>query len=123
GVAAFGRDTETSRQVWSSKEGYPGDPDYREFYRDIGYDLDYEYIKDFLPHGIRVDTGLKYYRITGNTEHKEPYQPDWADEKAALHAGNFMFNRQHQLEYLAGLMDRKPLIVAPYDAELFGHWW
>ena len=31
-----------------------------------------------------------------------------------------MFNRQHQLEYLAGLMDRKPLIVAPYDAELFG---
>ncbi len=123
GVAAFGRDTETSKQVWSSKEGYPGDPDYREFYRDIGYDLDYEYIKDFLPHGIRVETGLKYYRITGNTEHKEPYQPDWADEKAALHAGNFMFNRQHQLEYLAGLMDRKPLIVAPYDAELFGHWW
>ena len=20
-------------------------------------------------------------------------------------------------------MDRKPLIVSPYDAELFGHWW
>ena len=34
-----------------------------------------------------------------------------------------MFNRQNQLEYLAELMDRKPLIVAPYDAELFGHWW
>ena len=36
GVAAFGRDLESSKQVWSSKEGYPGDPNYREFYRDVG---------------------------------------------------------------------------------------
>jgi 1,4-alpha-glucan branching enzyme len=123
GVAAFGRDTETSKQVWSSKEGYPGDPDYREFYRDIGYDLDYDYIKKYLPDGIRVDTGMKYFRITGETENKTPYQPDWAREKAALHAGNFMFNREHQVLYLTELMDRKPFILAPYDAELFGHWW
>ena len=39
GVAAFGRDWESSKQVWSSKEGYPGDPDYREYYRDIGHEL------------------------------------------------------------------------------------
>ncbi|MGE5405671.1 MAG: glycoside hydrolase family 57 protein [Candidatus Saccharibacteria bacterium] len=123
GVAAFGRDTETSKQVWSSQEGYPGDEDYREFYRDIGYDLDWDYIKEFLPENMRVDTGIKYFRITGRTEWKEPYQPDWAMEKAALHAGNFMFNRENQLEYLAQFMDRKPLIIAPYDAELFGHWW
>ena len=45
GVAAFGRDTKSSKQVWSSIEGYPGDFDYREFYRDIGYDLDFDYIK------------------------------------------------------------------------------
>ncbi len=38
GVAAFARDAESSRQVWSSEEGYPGDVDYREFYRDLGYD-------------------------------------------------------------------------------------
>ncbi|MGE5372640.1 MAG: glycoside hydrolase family 57 protein [Solirubrobacterales bacterium] len=123
GIAAFGRDTESSKQVWSSQEGYPGDADYREFYRDIGYDLDYDLIRGYLPSGIRVDTGFKYYRITGKTEHKEPYEPDWAFEKTALHAGNFMFNREKQLEYLADLMDRQPLIVAPYDAELFGHWW
>lgn len=123
GVAAFARDTETSKQVWSSKEGYPGDPDYREFYRDIGYDLDYEYIKKYLPGGTRVDTGIKYYRITGPTEHKEPYRPEWAKAKAAIHAGNFMFNREKQIEYLASIMDRPPLVVAPYDAELFGHWW
>jgi 1,4-alpha-glucan branching enzyme len=39
GVAAFARDVESSVQVWSAKEGYPGDPHYRDFYRDIGYDL------------------------------------------------------------------------------------
>ena len=31
GVAVFGRDPESSKQVWSSAEGYPGDHDYREF--------------------------------------------------------------------------------------------
>ena len=45
-------------------------------------------------------------------------------EKAAEHAGNFMFNREKQVEWLSGAMDGRPsLIVAPYDAELFGHWW
>ncbi|HEX8951166.1 MAG TPA: DUF1957 domain-containing protein, partial [Polyangia bacterium] len=33
GVAAFGRDLESSKQVWSAKEGYPGDGVYRDFYR------------------------------------------------------------------------------------------
>ena len=31
GVAVFGRDVESSKQVWSSKEGYPGDYHYRDF--------------------------------------------------------------------------------------------
>ncbi len=124
GVAAFARDWESSKQVWSSKEGYPGDPDYREYYKDIGYELDFDYIKPYIhPSGIRINTGLKYWRITGNTEHKQPYVPDWAREKAAMHAGNFMFNREKQVEHLSHYMDRKPIIVAPYDAELFGHWW
>jgi 1,4-alpha-glucan branching enzyme len=124
GVAAFGRDWESSKQVWSAKEGYPGDPDYREYYRDVGFALEYDYIKPYIhPAGIRVNTGMKYWRITGNTEYKEAYRPDWAREKAAQHAGNFMFNREKQIEHLAQHMDRKPMIVAPYDAELFGHWW
>ncbi|MCM8823309.1 MAG: DUF1957 domain-containing protein [Candidatus Omnitrophica bacterium] len=124
GVSAFGRDWESSKQVWSSKEGYPGDFDYREYYRDIGYELDYEYIKPYIhPDGIRINTGIKYWRITGNTEYKDVYRPDWAREKAAIHAGNFMFNREKQVEYLFSHMDRKPIVVAPYDAELFGHWW
>ncbi len=123
GVAAFGRDSESSKQVWSADEGYPGDYNYREFYRDIGYDLDYDYISPYLPDGQRKHLGLKYFKITGKTDNKEIYDPDRASEKAAEHAGNFLFNRQQQVNYLNQILDRKPVIVAPYDAELFGHWW
>jgi 1,4-alpha-glucan branching enzyme len=125
GVAAFGRDVESSKQVWSSVEGYPGDYDYRDFYRDVGFDLDYDYIKPYLhDDGLRKSLGIKYYRITGTSEHKDSYNRQRALEKAAEHAGNFMFNREKQVERLADMFqDRKPIIVAPYDAELFGHWW
>ncbi len=124
GLAAFGRDPETSTQVWSAKEGYPGDFDYREFYRDIGYDLDMETVGDYLhPKGFRSNTGFKYYRITGTGNHKEPYNLEWAANRAREHAANFIFNRETQVEYYGNLMDRPPLINAPYDTELFGHWW
>ncbi|MFO0928395.1 MAG: 1,4-alpha-glucan branching protein domain-containing protein [Gemmataceae bacterium] len=125
GVAVLGRDTESSKQVWSAVEGYPGDPVYRDFYRDVGFDLDYEYVKPHLhATGIRSLLGIKYHRITGRTEDKLPYDREAALEKAAEHAGNFMFNREKQVEWLSGSMDGRPaLIVAPYDAELFGHWW
>ncbi|MBI3468365.1 MAG: DUF1957 domain-containing protein [Planctomycetes bacterium] len=124
GVVACARDVESSKQVWSANEGYPGDYNYREFYRDIGFDLDYDYLRPYLDSsGIRHNTGIKYFKITGRTEHKYPYDPHAAREKVAEHAGNFMFNREKQAEWLHGAMDREPLIIAPYDAELFGHWW
>jgi len=123
GVACFGRDLESSKQVWSSIEGYPGDYAYREFYRDIGFDLEYDYIRPYIhPDGVRINTGVKYYRITGPGE-KLPYDPHLARERAASHAGNFLFNREKQVEYLYDFMQKKPMIVSPYDAELYGHWW
>lgn len=123
-VAVFGRDPESSKQVWSSVEGYPGDYDYREFYRDIAYDLPIEHLTPYMHRdGIRTDTGIKYYRVTGKTDEKQLYVPEWAERKAEIHAGNFMFNCEKRIEYLASVMGRKPIIVAPYDAELFGHWW
>ncbi|MDK2820962.1 MAG: hypothetical protein PWP31_927 [Clostridia bacterium] len=122
-VSVFGRDWETSHQVWSRTEGYPGDFSYREFYRDIGYDLDFAYLKPYLVGGIRGDTGLKYYRITGKTDYKEPYDWDAALAKAKEHASNFIFNREHQLAHWSKIVPEKPIVVAPYDAELFGHWW
>jgi 1,4-alpha-glucan branching enzyme len=124
GVAAFGRDPESSAQVWSAEQGYPGDPSYREFYRDIGWDLDWSYVRNYIQAtGDRKNVGFKYYRITGKTAHKEPYDPWAARERAASHASNFMFNRERQIEHLRAQMDRPPVVVSPYDAELFGHWW
>jgi 1,4-alpha-glucan branching enzyme len=124
GVAALGRDPTSSRQVWDQRTGYPGDFYYREFYRDIGHDLDLDYLAPHLPEGrIRVDTGLKYYRITGPTADKALYEPDRALERAAEHAAHFVAERQRQVLSLARHMEVPPLVVAPYDAELFGHWW
>lgn len=129
GVIAFGRDVETSRQVWSSTEGYPGDTHYRDFYRDIGFDLDCEYIKPYInPDGMRTYTGLKYYRITGRADNKKPYDIAQAKKKAAEHASNFIFNRGLQVDFLSDTLRLNsinffPVIVATYDAELFGHWW
>jgi 1,4-alpha-glucan branching enzyme len=34
-----------------------------------------------------------------------------------------LFNRQKQVEYLFDFMQKKPILVSPYDAELYGHWW
>ena len=124
GVAAFARDISSAKQVWSAEEGYPGDFCYRDLYRDIGFDLDFEYVKDYIsPDGIRVFTGFKYYRVTGRLDHKEPYDIEKAKNKASEHAGHFVYERHNQLKRLSELMYRKPVVVSPYDAELFGHWW
>ncbi|HOX05396.1 MAG TPA: DUF1957 domain-containing protein [Planctomycetota bacterium] len=125
GVAAFARDLESAKQVWSREEGYPGDYDYREFYRDLGHDGEQTYVGPYLPSGIRTNLGIKYHRITGQVQLHEKafYDPRAAREKAASHAGNFLFNRQHQLRYLRDLLGTEPVITSPYDAELFGHWW
>ena len=126
GVAAFGRDMESSKAVWSAVEGYPGDYNYREFYRDIGFDLDYDYIRPYIhADGTRIHTGIKYYRISGRMDlaFKQPYNRKWALDKAAEHAGNFMYNREKQVEHLYDYLGKKPIIVSPYDAELYGHWW
>ena len=126
GVATFSRDTESGKAVWSAEEGYPGDFRYREFYRDIGWDLPMDYIKDYIhPDGIRLNTGLKYYKITGKGNHKEPYSEREAWAAADSHAANFVFNRGQQISYLDQVFagERMPLITSPYDAELYGHWW
>ncbi len=124
GVVAFGRDIESSRQVWSSINGYPGDFNYREFYRDIGYDADYEYIKPYIAsNGVRVNTGIKYHRITGKTENKDYYNVQWAHDSAEKQAGHFLDGRVKQIGELSKYTENPPIILCPYDAELYGHWW
>jgi 1,4-alpha-glucan branching enzyme len=126
GVVFFGRDMDSSRQVWSAESGYPGDYDYREFYKDVGWELPLEYLAPFLGDGLRRNLGIKYFRVTGrgvDLGDKQPYVREWALGKAAQHAGHFLEGRQRQVTEAARGMDRPPIVVSPYDAELFGHWW
>ena len=124
GICAFGRDIESSKQVWSSIIGYPGDYNYREYYRDIGYDVDYDYIKPYIAkNGVRVHTGIKYYRITSKFGEKDYYNLQWAKDTAERQAGHFFDCRIKQIGDLAKVMDTPPIVVCPYDAELYGHWW
>ncbi len=105
-VAAFVRDPESSAQVWSRHQGYPGDGRYLEF------------------HKIRWPGGLKLWRVTGgdvDLGQKEPYDPPTASAIASAHAAHFA-------SLLATIATTHPahrrgVVVAPFDTELFGHWW
>jgi 1,4-alpha-glucan branching enzyme len=121
GPAAFARDRDSSRQVWSAHEGYPGDPAYREFYRDIGFDLPLEHLGS-VARGLRKFSGVKYHRITGRHSEKELYDRAAAEKAAETHALHFLEQRREQLRRLVTL-GFEPIIVIPFDAELFGHWW
>ena len=121
GPAAFARDPSASRQVWSAEEGYPGNPAHREFYRDIGFDLPMEHLGSFA-RGTRKFSGLKYHRITGRGDEKQLYDRAVAEDVAAQQAIHFLEQRCEELHQIGGA-GLDPIIVAPFDAELFGHWW
>ncbi|MFO8007113.1 MAG: DUF1957 domain-containing protein, partial [Candidatus Brocadiia bacterium] len=126
GILALGRDVESSRQVWSADEGYPGHPVYREFYRDLGFDADLEYLRPYVhSDGERRYLGLKYHRVTGDVplDQKRPYDPVAARSQAHRHAEQFVRARRSQVARVHRATGIEPLLVAPYDAELFGHWW
>jgi 1,4-alpha-glucan branching enzyme len=105
-VAAFVRDPRTSLQVWSRYQGYPGDEWYLEF------------------HKMRWPGGLKLWRVSAadaDLGAKQPYDPAAAVARARLHAGHFA-------EMIDGIAsaeggNRGAVVVAPFDTELFGHWW
>ncbi len=106
GVAALVRDPRSSMQIWSRHQGYPGDEWYLEF------------------HKIRWPGGLKLWRVSGanvDLGAKRPYEPRTALDRAADHASHFA----HLLESVAQeqRQDGAGVIVAPFDTELFGHWW
>jgi len=121
GPAALARDRGSSRQVWSAHGGYPGDPAYREFYRDIGFDLPMDHLGP-VARDMRKFAGVKYHRITGPSPAKELYDPEAAKKTADAHAAHFLEERRRQIHQL-GASDFDPIVVVPFDAELFGHWW
>ncbi len=125
GVAFFGRDSESTLPVWSAKDGFPGDRVYREFHKDLGWELP---ISELQKKGIssKRPLGLKFYKITDEKVplgKKQFYLENEALKKAEEHANDYLLERTKQLEKLTLSSSFIPLLVAPFDAELFGHWW
>ena len=127
GVAFFGIDEETRASVWSREGGYPGHVNYKEWYRDLGYEADWSYLPDYFKTAdVRRNTGLKYYRITrkgGALHEKDYYHPSWAEGTAHEQAGQFVYHRGSKATHALAATGRKSMVVSAYDAELFGHWW
>ncbi len=108
GVSVFGRNKNTSRQVWDAQIGYPGDASYREFHK-----------KDH-------ESGLHYWRITDKTlgkEEKELYNIKNAREKVEFQANHFVSLMSEELQGFYEKFNQEGIIVSPYDFELYGHWW
>jgi len=124
GISAFARDYGLSQAVWSEDDGYPVDRVYREFYRDIGFDLDTDYLRPYLHKpDIRSFTGFKYWAITSKSNIKTVYDPELANKRVLEHAGNFIYMIKRKTQSLESSLDRPPFFSIPFDAELFGHWW
>ena len=125
GVAFFGRDSESTLPVWSSREGFPGDSVYREFHKDLGWELPLSKLEE---KGIssKRPLGLKFYRITNSSislGEKEFYDEKLAYLKVSEHSDNYLSQRSEQLKNINTSGKFRPILIAPFDAELFGHWW
>ncbi len=100
------RDPRSSMQVWSRYGGYPGSRSYLEF------------------HKLMWPGGFRMWRVSApesSLDHKELYDPGTARDEAHRHAAHFV-------NLLAGISSAPfaeggRVVVAPFDTELFGHWW
>ncbi|MDE1162088.1 MAG: DUF1957 domain-containing protein [Acidobacteriaceae bacterium] len=103
----FPRDPRTGAQVWSGDTGYPGDENYLDF------------------HKKRWPGGHRYWRVTGGNVDigdKQIYVPQHAAERVQEHARHFVELVWSALSPTASTT-KPPILSAPFDAELFGHWW
>ncbi|MCR4401255.1 MAG: DUF1957 domain-containing protein [Firmicutes bacterium] len=108
GLLVLGRNERTALQVWSSEWGYPGDGNYREFHK-----------RDSI-------SGFRYWKVTSrlvDLGSKEIYEPQAALGRAKDHAEHFVALVERLLEGFHRETGKRGVIVAPFDVELFGHWW
>ena len=107
-TAFFVRDEDTAVQVWSGENGYPGDTWYLDFH------------KKHYPGGHR------YWRVTdckADLGDKLLYEPDRVEERLDSHAWHFTDMLADVLADDPLAADGQGVVCAPYDCELFGHWW
>jgi len=107
-VAFFTRDEKTGIVVWSGEHGYPGCSEYLDF------------------HKKHYPGGLRYWKVTGpkvDLGAKMLYWPDDIPRKLDENAGHYLNLAKGILRDYKQKNGKPGLITAPYDTELFGHWW
>jgi 1,4-alpha-glucan branching enzyme len=108
-MVAFARDPSICEQVWSGDVGYPADGVYLEFHKKQG-----------------ERRGLRYWKITGrriDLGGKAPYYPDDVPGRLFEHVTHFCNRVKQRLRDYHNWTGRRGIVVASFDAELFGHWW
>ena len=107
-VAIFSRDPDTGVLVWSGEHGYPGDGNYLDF------------------HKKRFPGGLRYWAVTSaksDLADKVEYNQSSAMNRIPENAAHFSSKVNDILTDYHKQSGHTGILVAPYDAELFGHWW
>ena len=107
-VGFFTRDEKTGIVVWSGEHGYPGCAEYLDF------------------HKKHYPGGLRYWKCTGpkvDLGDKMLYWPDDVPGKLDENASHYVNLTKDILREFKDKFGRKGIVVAPYDCELFGHWW
>ncbi|MFQ6009195.1 MAG: 1,4-alpha-glucan branching protein domain-containing protein [Candidatus Zixiibacteriota bacterium] len=107
-TAVFTRDPETGLLVWSGEHGYPGDGNYLDF------------------HKKRFPGGLRYWAVTSaksDLADKVEYNRESALARVPENADHFSDKVEDILTGYHNTTGQEGILVAPYDAELFGHWW
>jgi 1,4-alpha-glucan branching enzyme len=108
GISVFGRNQSASKQVWDAKVGYPGNEFYMEFHK-----------KD-------SESGLNYWRITDKSigsEEKDLYLHEKALNKLDDHVIHYISLLKKEIIRFYEKFGMQGLVVAPFDFELYGHWW
>jgi len=107
-VYVFTRDPATGLQVWSGEHGYPGDGNYLDF------------------HKKHYPGGLRYWKVTSakcDLGNKEEYCPEDVESRIRENADHFMWLIKTKLKEHYEATGENGVLTAPYDTELFGHWW
>jgi 1,4-alpha-glucan branching enzyme len=108
GATVFVRDPEVALQVWSGEIGYPGDPAYLDF------------------HKKHHPGGMRYWAVTGSgvdMADKLEYHPAYSPERVKAHARHFVEMCRSRLVWADQVVGEPATVTAPFDTELFGHWW
>ncbi len=106
--AVFSRDPRSAARVWAADMGYPGAGVYLDF------------------HKKHHNSGLRYWCVTSphvDLGAKQQYEPRHTEWQLDRDADDFVSLVRHSLREHAMQKGYPGILAAPFDTELFGHWW